>query len=615
MIELFKPAPGPTLTAEDHCHFMVWAPLAKKIEVHLVEPADRLEPLTRGEHGYWRGTLEGVGAGALYFYRIDGEHERPDPASRHQPRGVHGPSEVVDPAFAWTDEAWKGLALADYVLYELHVGTCTTEGTFESLIARLGELKELGVTAIELMPVAQFPGSRNWGYDGVYPWAPQTSYGGSRGLRRLVDACHALGLAVVLDVVYNHLGPEGNYFHDYAPYFTDRYHTPWGSAINFDDRDSDEVRRYFIGNACYWIEEYHIDGLRLDALHAIFDRSARHFFGELAESVHALGERLGRRVHLFAETNLNDPRLVRAPEAGGYGLDAQWNDDFHHALHALLTGETGGYYAGFEHLEGLARAWREGYVFSGQYSTFWRRRHGMPAADLPARRFVVFVQNHDQIGNRMNGERMSALVPFEALKMAALAVLLSPYLPMLFMGEEWGELAPFLYFVSHGDPDLVEAVRKGRAEEFESFAWDATPPDPQAGETFERSRINPRLRRGGHHKALWELHRELLRLRREMPAIGRPEREWTEARADERARTLAIRQRAGEAEALLLFNFGEEAAELTCPPEGSWRRVIATADTRWAGPGIAAPERFSATERATVPLAAWGAAVYERESS
>jgi maltooligosyltrehalose trehalohydrolase len=371
------------------------------------------------ERGYHAAILDDVEPGSFYLYRLDGEKERPDPASRFQPGGVHAPSQVVDPEFAWEDSCWHGVPLKDYIIYEIHIGTFSAEGTFEAVIPRLDELKNLGLTALELMPVNQFPGDRNWGYDGVHPFAVQNSYGGPDGLKTLVNACHARGLAVVLDVVYNHLGPEGNCFHDFGPYFTRRYRTPWGDAINFDGPNSDEVCRFFIENALYWVSEFHFDALRIDPVHAILDFSAYPFLQELGRAVHEAAEQLDRKIYLIAESDLNDPRLVSHPEAGGYGLDAQWNDDFHHTLHTLLTGERTGYYQDFGQIRHLVKAFRDGFVNSGGYSSYRKRRHGNSSKHIPAHRFVVFSQNHDQVGNRMHGERLSRLVSFEALKLAA----------------------------------------------------------------------------------------------------------------------------------------------------------------------------------------------------
>ncbi|MBI1995456.1 MAG: malto-oligosyltrehalose trehalohydrolase, partial [Deltaproteobacteria bacterium] len=438
-----RPPIGARLLDNNRCLFRVWAPAASSVDVIVVAPTQRSVLLAHSADGYFSAEVENIPNGSLYHYRLNDEKDRPDPASRFQPQGVHGPSQVVDPAFPWEDAHWLGLPLQSYILYELHVGTLTSEGTFDAIVPHLPELKDLGITAIELMPVAQFPGSRNWGYDGVQPFAVQNSYGGPQGLKRLVNACHKVGLSVVLDVVYNHLGPEGNYLADFGPYFTDRYKTPWGPALNFDGPESDHVRRYFIDNALYWINEFHFDALRLDAVHAILDHSPYTFLEQLADEVHSQAKTLNRQVFLFPESAANDSRLVRARELGGYGLDAQWNDDFHHALRGVLTGERSGYYVDYGEFRQLVKAYREGFVYSGEYSKHRRRRHGTSTQDIPAERFVVFSQNHDQVGNRMLGERLSQLVSFEALKLAASTVILSPFIPLLFMGEEYSEVAPF----------------------------------------------------------------------------------------------------------------------------------------------------------------------------
>ncbi|HEU4580630.1 MAG TPA: malto-oligosyltrehalose trehalohydrolase [Polyangiaceae bacterium] len=429
---------GASPLRDGRCTFEVWAPQARRVEVKLVD-SGRIEVLQPDGRGYFAATLAKVPVGAAYLYRLDGERERPDPASRQQASGVHGPSQVCDlSAHQWQDSAWRGVPLRDYVIYELHVGTFSRAGTFDGVIPELQRLRALGITALEIMPVAQFPGARNWGYDGVYPFAVQDSYGGAPGLQRLVDACHQAGLAVILDVVYNHLGPEGNYLRDFGPYFTDRYSTPWGAALNFDGADNEGVRRYFIENALHWVEDFHIDALRLDAVHAIIDCSARPFLEELADTVRERGERLGRRPYLIAESDLNDPRLVRPSALGGHGLDAVWSDDFHHAAHSLLTGETSGYYADFGHIEDLARAFQSGMSRPGEYSGYRRRRHGRSGAILAPEQGVVCVQNHDQIGNRLLGERSGTLLNFDQQKLAAAVLCLSPYLPLLFMGEEYG---------------------------------------------------------------------------------------------------------------------------------------------------------------------------------
>ncbi len=607
---------GATYLGNGRTRFVVWAPAARQVEVVVRAPQGVVAPLERQDRGYHQATVDGVESGALYYYRLDGDKQRPDPASRHQPQGVHGPSCVVDPAFSWEDQGWRGPPLERYVLYELHVGTFTPEGTFQAVIRYLDYLRELGVTAVEIMPVAQFPGSRNWGYDGVYPFAVQDSYGGPQGLKRLVNACHQVGLAVVLDVVYNHLGPEGNYLPDFGPYFTQRYHTPWGLALNFDGPHSDEVRRYFIENALYWVTEFHVDALRLDAVHAIFDRSPYPFLEELGDAVHRRAAELGRPIYIMAESDLGDVRVVQPRELGGYGLDAQWCDDFHHALHALLTGEREGYYQDFGGLEHVAKAFTHGYVYTGQYSAFRQRRHGSPSQHIPAQRFVVFAQNHDQVGNRMLGERLGHLVGLEGLKLAAAAVILSPYIPLLFMGEEYGETAPFLYFVSHSDPRLVEAVRQGRQQEFQAFAWLGEPPDPQAEATFQRCKLDHTLRQGGHHRVLLDWYRELLRLRREVPALSTPGKEDLEAMAYNRYnKILGIRRWSGTSLVLLLFNFGDAPSQVTISlPEGSWHRRLSSSDERWQGRGHAIPEHMVSKGEVVLSLAPKTFALYEKGS-
>jgi maltooligosyltrehalose trehalohydrolase len=497
----------------------------------------------------------------------------------------------------------------------MHVGTFTPEGTFAAIIPHLDELKELGITAVELMPVAQFPGSRNWGYDGVYPYAVQKSYGGPEGLKILVNACHQRGLAVILDVVYNHLGPEGNYLANFGPYFTDRYCTPWGSAVNFDGPGSDEVRRFFIGNALFWITEYHLDALRLDALHAIVDMSPQPFLAELADTVHRAAERLNRQVFLMAESDLNDVRLLKAPELGGYNLDAHWNDDFHHALHTLLTGERSGYYLDFGRTEQLAKAWREGFIYSGEYSPYRGRRHGSSSREVAARRWVVFAQNHDQVGNRPGGERLGRLVSWEALKLAAGAVLLSPFIPLLFMGEEYGDPAPFLYFVSHGDPGLIEAVRRGRKEEFAACQWPGEPPDPQAEATFAQARLDRGLRRVGEHKVLLEFYRELLRVRRELAHLTDLGRQMRDVRAYEAEKLLWVQMVGDRGEAVLLAHFGRDEAVITLPwPEGSFSLRLDSADRAWLGPGSHAPPSL-ATPEVALKLTPESLVLYLREDS
>ena len=607
---------GATYLGAGRSRFVVWAPLAERVEVRLVSPREEIAPLARGERGYYAAAVAGAEPGSHYFFRLNGQQEFPDPASRFQPQGVHGPSEVAQPGFSWDDGHWCGLPLSDYVIYELHVGAFTPEGTFDAIIPHLDELKELGITALELMPVAQFPGGRNWGYDGVYPFAVQNSYGGPEGLKRLVNACHQRGLAVVLDVVYNHLGPEGNYLANYGPYFTQRYCTPWGPALNFDGPGSDEVRRFFIGNALFWSTEYHIDALRLDALHAIVDLSPLPFVAELAAKVRRAREGWNRKFYLMAESDLNDVRLVRSTDLGGYGLDAHWNDDFHHALHTLLTGEQTGYYADFGRLGQLAKAWREGFIYSGEYSLCRGRRHGSSSRDIAPERLVGFAQNHDQIGNRLGGERLSQLISFEALKLAAGAVLLSPFLPLLFMGEEYGETAPFWYFVSHSDSALIEVVRKGRREEFAAFQWPGDPPDPLDEGTFARARLDHNLRQEGEHRVLREFYREVLRLRQELQLLTGLGRQDRDVQGYEKEKVLRVQMNGETARAALLLNFGQEPREMTLLwPEGAWHRELDSADPRWGGPGSETPPVIQGPGDLCFRLPPWSVTVYRRQDA
>jgi maltooligosyltrehalose trehalohydrolase len=596
----------------DRWEFTVWAPGRKRVSVRLAAPEGREVDLRPDERGYWQGRVDAVGPGTRYFYVLDGSLERPDPASHFQPLGVHGPSELVDQAsFAWEDAGWKGLTPRRMILYELHVGTFTLAGTFEAVLSRLDDLCDLGVNALSLMPVAQFPGERNWGYDGTFPFAVQSTYGGPDGLKTLVNACHRRGLAVVLDVVYNHLGPEGNYLADFGPYFTDRYRTFWGPAVNFDQAGSDEVRNYFFENALHWLETYHCDALRLDAVHAIHDESASPFLRELAEVVDRAAAGEGRPLNLIAESDLNDARIITPRSRGGFGIHAQLDDDFHHSLHVLLTGERSGYYVDFGGTLKLAKSLREGYVFTGEYSAFRGRRHGNSAAGRPARQFVVFSQNHDQVGNRLKGERLSVLAPPEALKAAAAAVLLSPHLPLLFMGEEYGETAPFLFFVHFGDPGLVEAVRKGRASEFAAFNWEERPPDPQAEATFLKSRLDWDKRGEGAGRRLLDFYRELIRLRTSIPALSRLEVRSLEVTVPRDGRTLVTRRWSGRSEVLVLLNFGAEPSRVSVRlPRGRWRLVLDSQDPAWSGPGSGLPRTLAGPTRLT--LGPFAVALYER---
>jgi maltooligosyltrehalose trehalohydrolase len=572
--------------------FRVWAPKARAVTLHLVTgEAAGTVPLTEEENGYFSGAIQGAGDGDRYFYQLDDGPLRPDPVSRFQPDGVHGASQIVEPRlFDWLDGGWGGIPLERYVIYELHVGTFSRQGTFEGAIPHLDYLVELGVSAIELMPVSQFPGSRNWGYDGVNLFAAQNSYGGPGELKRLVDACHKKGLAVILDVVYNHFGPEGNHLGEFGGYFTDKYHTPWGRAMNFDGPDSDRVRDFFIGNALYWMREFHLDALRLDAVDWILDQSARHFLRELAEAVHGAQAVLGRQLQLFAENDTNDVRLIEPREVGGYALDAQWDDNFHHALRTLLTGETSGYYEDFGQFSQLVKAYSEGFVYTGEYSTFRRRRHGAPAGDRPTSQFVVFSQNHDQIGNRKGGDRLCATQPLEKLLLAAGAVLLSPYLPLLFMGEEYGEQAPFHYFVSHSDLDLIEAVRRGKLLEHASGICEGGIPDPAAESTFLDSKIDLEQVREGEQAIILQFYRRLLALRGEVPALRVVDRAQMAVCGLAPQKIMTVLRSAGSGAVLCIFSFSnlQQIVGLDFSA-GTWSKVLDSSEQRWRGPGQVAP--------------------------
>jgi maltooligosyltrehalose trehalohydrolase len=569
--------------------FRVWAPRSRTVDVVL--EGRRPEPMARGEDGIFEHTVAGATAGTRYEYRLNGERYRPDPVSRWQPEGVHGPSAVVDAAeYPWMDQGFRGHARADLVFYELHVGTFTAPGTFEAVIPHLGALVDLGVTTVEIMPVAEFPGSRNWGYDGVHLYAPQSTYGGPRGLRRLVDACHAVGLSVVLDVVYNHLGPEGNYLAEFGPYFTDRYKTPWGGAVNFDGPDAAGVRRHVIENARAWAREFHVDGLRLDAIHAIFDASPVHVLSEVAAAGRSEAERFGRPFHVVAESHDNDRRIVLSRDAGGLGLDGVWSDDFHHAVHVALTGERGGYYVDFSDAALLPKAIAEGFAFQGQASEYFGATRGTPSADLPGDHFVVAIQNHDQVGNRAQGDRLGTTVASEAVKAAAAVLFATPALPLLFMGEEYGETAPFQFFTSFLDPELIEAVRRGRAAEFSRFAWQGSVPDSAEPATFVRSRLNHALASAPRHRELREYYRTWLALRRTHPALGSRGKERTTASIDAERVLTVSRVGAGGERLTLVVNLG---AERKAPPASlhapEWRVLIDSADPRFAGSGERTP--------------------------
>lgn len=562
---------------------VLWAPAAESAA--LETESGRIIALERSEYGYWKGDTDAIKAGEHYLFVLDGDKKLADPASLSQPDGVHGPSQYIDLSdFDWTDEAWQNPPLSDYIFYELHTGTFSPQNDFKGIIDRLDHLVELGVTAVEIMPVAQFPGERNWGYDGVFPFAVQNSYGCARGLQNLVDTCHQKGLAVVLDVVYNHLGPEGNYLSQFGPYFTEKYKTPWGNAINFDDAWCDGVRDFFIENVLLWFRDFHVDALRLDAVHAIKDFSSKHILKEIKERVDRLMKETGKQYYLVVECDLNDPKYIDPLKKEGYGMDAQWTDEFHHALRVTAGQQRSGYYADFDGIADLARAYRDGYVYTGQFSEQRHKKFGLKA-DNPGNQFIVFSQNHDQVGNRMLGERTSALVSFEMQKLMAGAVMVSPFLPLLFMGEEWAATSPFQYFVSHTDKELIQAVQKGRREEFKDFHADGEAPDPQSKETFDRSKLNWDELNAEPHQAMLNYYKSLILLRKNSPALKNNERRNLKVQINEQNKTLVLHRWDKKQAARCLINFSAQRQTISFKgAKKPWKKMLDSSDKRWGGP-------------------------------
>lgn len=519
--------------------FRVWAPAVDRISVELEK---RRTPMVQADNGYWELDSADAQAGADYFFVINDQKPLPDPRSAYQPFGVHGVSRLVDHSlFSWNDQGWNAPPLPLAVIYELHVGTFTPEGTFDAVIQHLDHLLRLGVTHLELMPVAEFPGERGWGYDGVDLFAPHHAYGGPDGLKRLVNACHQRGLAVVLDVVYNHFGPDGNYLPQFGPYLTSRYATPWGDAVNFDDRGCDEVRRFFCDNAKMWLRDYHIDGLRLDAIQAIVDTSATHILEQLSSEIAELESSLGRRLVLIAESDLNDPRIVRPADSGGYSIHAQWSDDFHHALQSVLTGELSGYYSDFGSIKDLAQTLQQVFLYGGRYSKFRGRSHGRAPTGLAGHNFLGYLQNHDQIGNRATGDRISHLMSLGRLRIGAALVLTAPFIPMLFQGEEWGASSPFIYFTGHENEELGHAVSEGRKREFLAAGWSPGDfADPQAIESFTRSKLHWQELNQEPHRSLLQWHRDLIKLRMNYPSLTDGNLANVKVDYDENARWLVM---------------------------------------------------------------------------
>jgi maltooligosyltrehalose trehalohydrolase len=544
--------------------FRIWAPYARRVAVMVGSVSYPM--LGPDERGWWSASAKQADAGSDYGFAVDDDATiYPDPRSQWQPNGVHGMSRIYDQsAFAWSDDGWEATPLERGVIYELHVGTFTPRGTFDAAIERLDYLVELGITHVELMPVAAFPGRHGWGYDGAALFAVYEVYGGPDGLKRLVDACHTRGLAVLLDVVYNHFGPVGNYSGKFGSYLTDKHRTPWGGAVNFEDRGSDEVRRFFCDNALMWMRDYHIDGLRLDAVHEFVDRSAVHFMEQLSEEVWNLSASLGRRLVLIAESDLNDPRVVKPRNAGGYGMDAQWSDDFHHALFTVLHGGEGekGYYVDFGSVAKLAKALTRTFVQDGTYSQYRGQSHGRPVGDISPHRFLGYIQNHDQVGNRAIGDRIEQVVGMDRAKVAAGIVLTAPFVPMVFQGEEFVASTPFQYFADHEDPEMAKSVKEGRQSEFAAFGWPPeNVPDPENAETFLRSKLNWDQVHEGSHEEMLEWYRRLIGLRRRSPSLNDGQPGQTEVSFDEAKHWLVI-TRGG---VIVMCNLGEGEVELNRP--------------------------------------------------
>lgn len=606
---------GAIYRGDGECLFRVWAPFADKMELKITSPEESIVPMESKDNGYWALKLDSIEPGTKYLYVIDGELERPDPASAFQPEGVHGASAVYDHhgVHKWNDMDWNPPPLEKMIIYELHVGAFSPEGNFAGVEKKLDYLAELGVNAIELMPVFQFPGNRNWGYDCAYTYAIQDSYGGPAGLMKLVDAAHGFGIAVILDVVYSHFGPEGNYLNDFGPYFTDKYKTPWGASVNLDGPYSDNVRNFFIENALFLSREFHADGLRIGAVHEMVDTSAKPFLMELAENVKVYKERTSRSLYLLADSNLNDTGIIKPLDDSGYGFDGQWLDDFHHSLHSILTGEQRGIFEDYGGIEHMDKALSEGFVYSWDYSRHRKQHFGSSSLKVPARRFIAYAQNHAQIGTRTGGERLSRLVDFESLKLAAGALMLSHYIPMIFMGQEYAEDEPFLSFLSYTDKELINRVRHEREAELVSFDGDETPPDPFDRKAFDFSKLQWNKIYEPRNKLFLEFYRELIRLRnniRSLSFLSKSIKALHMLRFENRD-TLVVKRVRHRSETALVLNFEKRETRLAkVELYGKWRKVIDSADEKWEGPGSPAPETFRTDGSMT--LAPRSFVLYER---
>ncbi len=542
--------------------FRVFAYQKKGVSLLLrTKDGEKTIPMEQEEPHIYSTVVEGLGLDVLYKFSIENEGDYPDPYSNYQPQGVHGFSQVIDHgSYSWNDGQWKGRDLEKFIIYELHPGTFSPEGTFKGTVEKLDYLLELGINAIELMPVTQTPGRWNWGYDGANLFSVNKNYGTPDDLKHLVDTCHQKEISVILDVVYNHLGPEGNYLPVYGPYFTEKHKTGWGAAVNYDDAFSEYTRAMVLENIRYWLEEYHIDCLRLDAIHAIMDESDIHILQQMSSTAKAVGKKIGRKIFLIAETDENNVKIINPPEKGGYGIDAQWMDDFHHIIHSVLTGEKGGYYQDYGRLEGLEKAFKN-YLYTGEFSQFWQKNRGTDASQNPGYQFVVSLQNHDQVGNRARGGRISVLVDFHFLKAAAGLIFLSPYIPLLFMGEEYAEKNPFLFFTDYEDSELQSAVSEGRREEFKDFNWDDIP-NPQDERSFFNSKLTPRENWNEENQWIFNFYRDLINLRKNHPALMQLEKENTEARVNSEQKIVEVKRWNNDKKLRALINLGEEEIPL-----------------------------------------------------
>ncbi len=579
------------------CEFTTWAPKAKIVQLEYGQTGQLIE-MQPQKLGYWSVKVENTKPGTRYKYRLNKSESYPDPASLSQPEGVHQASEIINlKNFDWTDYNWKNIPLKDMIQYELHTGTFSTAGNFGGIRQKINYFKELGINTIEILPVAQFSGHRNWGYDGAYPFAVHNTYGGAFEFMALVNEFHNNGIAVILDVVYNHFGPEGNYLGNFGHYFSGTFSTPWGNPINFDGPHSDDVRNYIIQNALMWCRDFHVDGLRLDAVHSILDFGAKHIMQELAENLVELSQETGRKHYLIAESHLNDARYVNPVLAGGYGLDAQWSDDFHHAIHTLTTNEKKSYYMDFGKAEQLSKSIKSVFVFDGQYSEYRKKTYGNTTENNSAEQFVIFNQNHDQVGNRLNGDRLISLTDFETAKTIAGTMFVSPYIPMLFMGEEYGERNPFYYFVSHLDPELNRLVREGRKREFSEFyAKSINAIDPDSMKAFEDSKLSWNIENNSEKQAMFGFYKALIQLRKNHPVLQIPDKDNLNISEDGKMFILERGRENTQLLAVMNFEKRKKLLKINLKKGGQMKKIFDSTEKIWNGSGEISPGLISTND-------------------